>query len=253
MKKKITLLFLSTKIFAQEQVFIPTYTIVYIFTNNNVSINEVYFNHKDKQYHTNTIISTNNSDNIDSLSITNTTNLTKINILNKPTFTNKKGERQSSSSKCVYYKPKNYKKKGSSKRPSSKKYRYTTLKRTHLPNYHTKKSPQQVYPFIADHNNKVTSGLWYDHYTASYYTKTDLIQIEHVVSFAEADDANNNLWSKEDKISFLESSLMSELQPAYTKENRIKGSYFDYCPPNPLFQPIFSDMRKHTLKYYQLQ
>ena len=228
---------------------IPQYSIVYTISPSNSSPtlpakSEIYFDHKNKKYLTNIYTSKSN------FSITNKTNktITNSSVLDQITYTTTTPKFVSRHSvKNTWKKSGNY-------------YRYKTLKRTHLSNIITVTNNKQTITnpsiiFTANKNNTVKSGLWYDHFTDSYITNTSLLQMDHVVSFAEAFRSHTNNWTKKDIKDFFNTNIDSGLLPAYTNENQKKSDNppSKYLPPNTNFQRIFIDMYVNTKKHFNLK
>ncbi|MGL4677401.1 MAG: hypothetical protein ACRCWI_07010 [Brevinema sp.] len=109
-----------------------------------------------------------------------------------------------------------------------------------------------MFPFQTNKNGTAPSGLWYNHFTASYITNPKDLQVDHIVPFKEAFRSQNHLWTKKEIYSFYNSTLLSALLPTYKDENQRKSDSKEYLPPNPLFQKIYQDMWHYTKKHYQL-
>lgn len=230
---------------------IPRYSIVYTISpsNSNPPLpanSEIYFDHTTKNYGTNIYTSKNN------FSIANRTNKTSISstILDIIIYTNTNPKFVSN-----YNITNKWKKSGNY-------YRYQTLKRTHISNIFfqiitnkNKITTNTSIIFTANKNYTVQSGLWYDHFTDSYITNTGLLQIDHIVSFAEAFRSHTNNWTKKDIKDFFNTNIDSGLLPAYTNENQKKSDNppSKYLPPNTNFQRIFIDMYVNTKKHYNLK
>lgn len=229
---------------------IPRYSVVYTISPSNSSpslpsYSEIYFDHEDKKYLTNIYTSKSN------ISIANKTNKTSRSSTNID-----KIEYITTNPKFVS----NYNITNEWK-ASSKIYRPLTLKRTHLSNIITVTNNNKTITnpsinFIAKKNSNKTviSGLWYDHFTDSYITNTNLLQMDHVVSVAEAFRSHTN-WTEEQKKDFLNTNIDSGLLPVRSVENQKKSDNppSKYLPPNTNFQRIFIDMYVNTKKHYNLK
>ena len=221
-----------------EEIMIPRYSIVYTFTN----INEVYFDHKTKEYLTNH----------SPLSIKNNTNQTTIHS----TMLNQAPEINTNPSTSTSYQatdiPQAFKDKkylNTWGEPSPRIYRYETLKRTHISN------SVFLFRFEKTDYRKVTNGLWYDHFTDTYFTNTKNLQIDHIVPVAEAKRSHTNEWTASEIKEFFNTNINSGLLPVYSKENNKKGAHppSEYLPPNTNFQAIYIDMYVNTKNHYQLK
>ena len=227
---------------------IPRYSIVYTISPSNSTpslpaYSEIYFDHQEKKYLTNIYTSKSN------FSITNKTSLSSTNLNKIIYITTTPKFISNHHIKNTWEKSGNY-------------YRYKTLERTHLSNtfFQILTNNKQIITntsiiFIANKNNTVKSGLWYDHFTGSYITNTSLLQIDHVVSFADAFRSHTNNWSKKDVKNFFNTNIDSGLLPAYTNENQNKSDNppSKYLPPNTKFVNIFIDMYVNTKKHYNLK
>ena len=225
------LLFLPVVCFPQDSIVIPRYSIVYISTNNTSnSISEIYFDHQKKLYLTN-FFQKNHQDNS---SILNNTQSTPITINSSITY-------QSTSKKHTSPSQKGW------KRPSKSNYRLYTLQRSHLSN-------NSIF-FQTNHNGTVLKGLWYDHFTDTYFTNTKQIQIDHIVPFKEAFRSQKTPWTSVQIQQFYSSPLYSALLPVYSSENNKKSDSppSTYLPPNKKFQAIYIDMWIHTKEFYNLR
>ncbi len=251
---------------------IPRYSIVYTISPSNSTPSlpthsEIYFDHLKKEYLTNIYTSKSN------FSITNYTNKTFICSTNFNPITNittKKITNTHTNNTPI-----------NKWKANTKIYRYKTLKRTHLSNsfFQIITSNKQIITntsiiFTANKNYTVKSGLWYDHftdryttnlnyshynlqydpYTHSYSTNTNYLQIDHVVSIAEAFRTHTN-WTKKQKKDFLNINIDSGLLPIRSTENNKKSDNppSKYLPPNTNFQKIYIDMYVNTKKHYNLK
>ena len=230
---------------------IQRYSIVYTISPSNSTpslpaYSEIYFDHQEKKHLTNTYTSKNN------FSITNKTNKTFISsfIFNQIIYITTAPKFISNHNiKNTWKKSGNY-------------YRYKTLERTHLSNtfFQILTNNKQIITntsiiFTANKNNTVKSGLWYDHFTDSYITNTSLLQIDHVVSFADAFRSHTNNWSKKNIKDFFNTNINSGLLPIHSNENQKKSDNTPskYVPPNINFQSIYIDMYVNTKKHYNLK
>ena len=229
---------------------IPRYSIIYTISPNNSTDylpaqSEIYFDHQEKNYHTNLYQAMSN------YSIIHKTNKTTIksSILNKIIYTNTNDKYISEKkTKNIWER-------------SGRNYRYQTLKRTHLSNnfFHIITNNKQVITntsiiFTSNKNKTVQSGLWYDYFTDSYITNPKLLQIDHIVPFAEAFRSHTNHWTKKDIKHFFDTNIESGLLAVRSQQNNKKSDNppNKYLPPNTKFTNIYINMYINTKKHYNL-
>lgn len=239
-------------IFSQQKITIPRYSVVYTVIDP-ININdtkEIYFDHKEERYFTNDLSQT--------TSVKTWYNKTTITISKYVIHTylpqkNTDCTRPISNtiptvainSNFTNILPKtsdpydNYD-------PSKGNYRRYALSRTYIVN--------DFYP-LKSTNENIIPGLWYDHFTGTYFTDARCLEIDHIVPYEETKNARPDQWTTNGLRNYYYSINDAVLLPVYYRENSKKRELAPskYLPPNEKFHEIYIGMWVYIKKIYNMQ
>lgn len=94
-------------------------------------------------------------------------------------------------------------------------------------------------------SNQNINGLWYDHYTDSYFTNEKLLQVDHFIPLSHANFSGGKAWNSKQKKEFANNTNSpAALILTFSKANLEKrdSTPWNYIPPNPKFQKIYVEI-----------